>query len=115
VPPAEPEAAGGGDAPAHRPVSAAAFGLPPRARCIGARLRLRLRAPAGADLAVLRLFVDGRRRVSVPGASLPRAVRIRHLPAARTVVSVRAVTLGGVRLAASRTYERCARGGSRPG
>jgi hypothetical protein len=88
---------------------AAAFGLPSPTRCVGPRrFRLRLRAPRGAKLATVQLFVDGHRRLAVNGAWLPGVVQLARLPHGTFVVSIRAVTRGGDRLDAARTYRRCA-------
>jgi hypothetical protein len=84
------------------------LGLPSAGNCVGPRrLRLRLRAPRPARVKTVGVYVDGHRRVAVPGRALPTVVWVSRLPRKRFELSVRAVDRDGSWRYAAQTYQRC--------
>jgi len=84
------------------------FGMPAPDKCAGSRgLRMRLKLPAALRSSTVGVYVDGQRRLSVRGRSLPGVVWVRRLPAKRFGLSVRAVTVKGAWAHAARSYKRC--------
>jgi sugar lactone lactonase YvrE len=82
----------------------------PRPRGCPARRSIRVSLRFGhARLRVARVYLGARRVRIVRGRALRRPVRLRHLPARRFTVTVRATTRRGGRRKRSTTYSACGR------
>ena len=94
-------------AAASEPSSAAPLGLPSARSCISRRrFRVRVRAPRGARIAGVTVYVNGRRRAVA--SSRRSVVDLRGLPRGRVRVRLVAVTAGGRHLRQTRVYRTCA-------
>ena len=102
APPAVAPPAGG---PA--PFSAAdAIRLPPRDRCVGRSLKLRVREPAGVD--VTRIVVTvGKRKLTRRNDDAVGSTTLRRLPAGRFTVKVRVFAADGRTVELSRRFRSC--------
>jgi len=74
--------------------------------CRRRTVRVRVKAPRGDRLRTVQVFVNGKRKRTVRGRAVRRAIRIR-LPAAGGRVMVRATTRKGRRLVRRSTYRGC--------
>jgi len=74
--------------------------------CTGRKVRIRVKAPRGDRLRIVRIDVNGKRRRTVRGRALRRAIRV-TVPATGARVVVRATTRKGRRLVRRSTYRAC--------
>jgi poly(3-hydroxybutyrate) depolymerase len=76
--------------------------------CTGRKATVRVKAPRGDRLRVVRVYVNGKRARTVRGRAVRRAIRI-AVPRAGARVTVRATTSKGRRLVRRRSYGGCRR------
>jgi hypothetical protein len=80
--------------------------LAPTPSCARRGVTVRVKAPLGDRLSVVRVYVKGKRTRTVRGRAATRAIRI-AVPGAGARVTVRATTIKGRRLVWHRTYSGC--------